>query len=305
MASGTKSKGASAPKGKGAGGARGKGSGAARARSAVVSSKPKPWGTIIAVIAVLALAGGVFTYAFVQIHDKNKWIVSESNQDPSTQIPDVVRIKYTGAQHVTAQQRVAYDQSPPFGGPHDGTWAECDGIVYDKPVRNENMVHALEHGTVWIAYNPDKIKDAALDKLKSKVSGQPYMMLSPYPNLDKPVSLQSWGHQLKVDSADDARIDDFIKSLRANQYQTPEPGGRCDSADPTAFDPTNPPPYVADKPDPATAVKMDGTGAQNGENAAAPSGAPAPTDAVPPSGAPPASGGATPPASGASAPPSK
>jgi hypothetical protein len=304
MASGTKSKGASAPKGKGAGGAKGKGGGVRAARTSVVSNKPKPWGTIFAVIVVLALAAGVFTYAFVQIHEKNKWVVSESNQDPSTNIPDVVRIKYTGAQHVAATQRVAYDQSPPFGGPHDGVWAECDGIVYTTPVRNENMVHTLEHGTVWIAYNPDKIKDAALDKLKSKVEGQPYMMLSPYPNLDRPVSLQSWGHQLKVDSADDARIDDFIKSLRANQYQTPEPGGRCDAADPTQFDTSKPPPYVADKPDPATAVKMDGTGAQNGENVGAPSGAPAPTDAVPPSGAVP-SGAAPPAASGAAPPPSQ
>ena len=295
MASGTKSKGAT--KGKGAGGARGKGKGGVRAaRTSVVSSKPKPGGTIIAVIAVLALAGGVFTYAFTQIHEKNKWIVSDSNQDPSNNIPGVVKIKYEGAQHVTAQQRVAYDQSPPFGGPHDGVWADCTGVVYTTAVRNENMVHALEHGTVWIAYNPDKIKDAALDKLKSKVESQQYMMLSPYPNLDRPVSVQSWGHQLKVDSADDGRIDDFIKSLRGNQYQAPEPGGRCDAADPAQFDVTKPPAFVAEKPDPATAVKMDGTGAQKGEQNGTPS-APAvpPTGAVPPSGQAPASGAQPPP----------
>jgi hypothetical protein len=298
MASGTKSKGASGPRGKSGGAKGGKNVRAARAaRASVVSTKPKPWGTIIAVIAVLALAAGVFTYAFVQIHNKNKWIVSDSNQDPSNNIPGVVKVKYEGAQHVTAQQRVAYDQSPPFGGPHDGIWADCTGVVYTTAVRNENMVHALEHGTVWIAYNPDQIKDAALDKLKSKVEGQQYMMLSPYPGLDKPVSVQSWGHQLKVDSADDARIDDFVRSLRGNQYQTPEPGGRCDAADPAQFDVTKPPPFVAEKPDPNTAVKMDGTGAQKGEDQGT-SGAP-----VPPSGAtpPPASGAA----SGAQPPPSQ
>jgi hypothetical protein len=295
MASGTKSKGASGPRGKGTGGARGKGVRAAR--SSVVASKPKPWGTIIAVIAVLALAAGVFTYAFVQVHEKNKWIVSESNQDPSDNIPDVVKKKYDGAQHVDPNQRVAYDQSPPFGGPHDGVWADCTGVVYTTAVRNENMVHALEHGTVWIAYNPDKVKDAALDKLKSKVDGQQYMMLSPYPGLDRPVSIQSWGHQLKVDNADDARLDDFIKSLRGNQYQTPEPGGRCDAADPAQFDVTKPPPFVAEKPG-ADAVKMDGTGAKKGEQNGQPSIDPsaqvppatAPATAPPPaSGQPPAS----------------
>jgi hypothetical protein len=298
MASGTKSKGAGAPKGK-ASAAKGKSVRSARAaRTSVVSTKPKPWGTIIAVIAVLALAGGVFTYAFVQIHEKTKWVVSADNQDPSDQIPGVVKAKYEGSQHVDATQRVAYDKSPPFGGPHDGVWADCTGVVYTTAVRNENMVHALEHGTVWIAYNPDQIKDAALDKLKSKVEGQQYTMLSPYPGLDKPISLQSWGHQLKLDSADDTRIDDFINSLRGNQYQTPEPGGRCDAADPAQFDVSKPPPFVAEPPG-ADAVKMDGTGAKKGEDQGVPT-----APAVPPaSGAtPPPSGQA--PASGAQPPPS-
>src|SRR3981081_3382644 len=170
MASGTKSKGASGAKGKGAGGAK---KGGRSSRASVVSNKPKPWGTIIAVIGVLALAAGVFTYAFVQIHEKNKWIVSEDNKDPSQNIAGVFRQEYKGGLHVDAKQRVAYDHFPPLGGPHAGVWADCAGIVYPTAVRNENMVHSLEHGTVWIAYNPDKIKDAALDKLKTKVEGQP------------------------------------------------------------------------------------------------------------------------------------
>jgi hypothetical protein len=260
----------------------------------VVASKPKPWGTIIAVIAVLALAAGVFTYAFMQIADKNKWVISDDNKDPSENIAGVVRTDYKSGQHVDATQRVAYDQSPPFGGPHDNVWADCAGVVYPTAVRNENMVHALEHGTIWIAYNPDQVKDAALDKLRSKVDGQPYMMLSPYSNLDRPISLQSWGHQLKLDSADDTRIDDFIKSLRSNRFTTPEPGGRCDPADPASFDVTKPPPFVAEAPGP-DAVKMDGTGAkdagQGDASGAVPTpSAPAGSDVVPPpSGAAPPS----------------
>jgi hypothetical protein len=292
MASGTKSKGASGARGKNAGGAK-KGR---TPRGSVVSNKPKPWGTIIAVIGVLALAAGVFTYAFVQIHEKNKWVVSEDNKDPSQNIDGVFREEVKGGLHVDANQRVAYDRFPPVGGPHDNVWADCTGMVYTAAVRNENMVHAMEHGSVWIAYNPDQVKDAALDKLKSKVEGQPYTMLSPYPGLDKPISLQSWGHQLKLDKADDGRIDDFIKSLRANRFTTPEPGGRCDADPASGFDSTKPPPFVAEAPG-ADAVKMDGTGAKdagqgdvNGQ---------VPTQA-PPSGAPPSGA-----ASGAQPPPSQ
>lgn len=254
MASGTKSKGTTKPKAKGR-------SAVAKSKRSSISraGKPKPWGIILGVIVVVLMAGGVFTYAFVQIHEKEKWIASDENKDPSENIDGIKKVTYDGAQHVTGAQRVAYDQSPPFGGPHDQVWANCSGTVYDKAVRNENMVHGLEHGAVWIAYNPDKIKGGALDTLKSKVEGQPYMMLSPYPGLDKPISLQSWGHQLKLDSADDERVDQFINSLRANKYEHPEPGGRCDS-DGTGFDPTNPPPFVAEKPG-KDAVTMDGKGA--------------------------------------------
>ncbi|TDV53971.1 DUF3105 domain-containing protein [Actinophytocola oryzae] len=301
MASGTKSKGANTPKGKS--GSVNK----ARRSSAVGSArKAKPWGMIIGLIAIVALAAGVFTYALMTVHDKEKWVVSEDNQDPSTNIEGVFREKYEAGQHVQATQRVAYDHSPPLGGPHDGVWADCQGTVYPKAVRTENMVHALEHGSVWIAYNPDKIKGKDLNALRAKVEGQPYMLMSPWPNLDKPISLQSWGHQLKLSKADDPRIDEFIKSLRENQYQNPEPGGRCDTQD-TGFDVTNPPPFVAEKPDPKdpNTVTMDGKGAQDAaaeeQSGMSPTGG-----ATPPASdgaTPPASDGATPPASdGASAP---
>jgi hypothetical protein len=276
MASGTKSKGANKPKSKG-----GSAKNASSRNSIARAGKPKPWGMIIGVIVIVLLAGGVFTYAFMQINEKEKYVAADDNKDPSEQIDGVKKVTYDGAQHVTPEQRVAYDQSPPFGGPHDQAWANCTGTVYDKAVRNENMVHSLEHGAVWIAYDPDKIKGSALDSLKTKVEGQPYMMLSPYPGLDKPLSLQSWGHQLKLDKADDERVDNFITSMRENKYQHPEPGGRCDS-DGTGFDPTNPPPFVAEKPG-KDAVTMDGKGAIE---AADESGGQQPPATAPQTGAP-------------------
>jgi Protein of unknown function (DUF3105) len=79
--------------------------------------------------------------------------------------------------------------------------------------------------------------------------------MSPYPSLDRPVSLQSWGHQLKVDSVDDARIDQFIRALRQNEYNHPEVGGTCD-ADPQTFSIDSPPPFVGTPPGP-DAMPMD------------------------------------------------
>jgi hypothetical protein len=291
MASGTKSKNA----GK-SGGSKGKSNKSLKAaRSAAAVKKPKPWGTVGIIVALVALAGVVFGYAYIKISDANAWKPTESNQDPSDDIPGIVKVKYDQGIHVTATQRVAYDQSPPFGGPHDQIWASCEGMVYPNPVRSENMVHMLEHGAVWVAYNPDKVKGADLDVLKGKVSGQDFIALSPYPGLDKSFSLQSWGHQLKLDNVNDERVDEFIKSLRRNTYQFPEADARCDTQD--GFDPNNPPKFDS-SPLPADAVKMDGTGAtkaqmQNGQEA--PPSAPVPSGSAPASGGQPPASGSTPP----------
>jgi len=43
--------------------------------------------------------------------------------------------------------------------------------------------------------------------------------------LDRPISLQAWGLQLKVDSPADPRIDQFIQEFRISA--APEPGATC------------------------------------------------------------------------------
>ncbi|HEY2765180.1 MAG TPA: DUF3105 domain-containing protein [Pseudonocardiaceae bacterium] len=239
------------------------------ARSVVTASKPRPWGSVAAAVAVLVFAVSIFGWLYLRYDDRRAFTPSADNKDPALQIDGVMKVDY-GQQnrgHIDPPKRVAYDHFPPFGGPHDATWAACNGVVYDKAVRNENMVHPLEHGAVWIAYNPAEISGAALDALKNRVNGQSYIMLSPYPGLDSPISLQSWGHQLKLNDANDKRIDEFIQSLRLNQYTYPEPGASCDVL-PGAFDPANPPPFDPTPPGP-DAVPMNystatGTGATSG-----------------------------------------
>jgi hypothetical protein len=225
------------------------------ARAAVVTRRSTPWGLISGILVVVLFAGGIFGYYVVHNNEKQAkaealtaYTPSETNKDPSTKIQGIVVQPYAGAQHVQPNQTVAYTHSPPFGGTHDGYWAACNGIVYTSPVRNENMVHALEHGSVWIAYNPDKITGDAVTTLAAKITGQPYSLMSPYPNLDQAISLQSWGHQLKLSDPNDPRIDEFIQALRTNQYQYPEPGASCQALGPGEFDQDNPPPYAPAPP---------------------------------------------------------
>ena len=179
------------------------------ARAAVVTRRSVPWGLIAAIMAVVLFAGFIFGYAYLRNQENvdkaaalAPFTPTAQKQDPSTDIPGVQVVPYEGGQHIDAPTQVAYTHSPPMGGTHDSVWAACNGVVYPNPVRTENMVHSMEHGAVWIAYNPDQVSGDALGVLRQKVESQPYTLMSPYPGLDQPISLQSWGHQLKLTDAE-------------------------------------------------------------------------------------------------------
>jgi hypothetical protein len=210
--------------------------------------------TAVPVLAVLLLTGcGAAASAPPEV-DVSAFVPSAANPDPSTAIDGVRTAQYADAQHVGPEQRVAYTATPPFGGAHDQAWAACDGVVYPAPLRSENLVHSLEHGAVWIAYDPERVDDDAVALLAARVEGEPYMVMSPFPGMDAPISLQSWGHQLAVDDAADPRIDQFVAALRANPNTHPEPGASCDEIGRGYFDRTAPPSFTPTPP----ASEVDG-----------------------------------------------
>jgi Protein of unknown function (DUF3105) len=123
-----------------------------------------------------------------------------------------------------------YVTSPPVGGAHNSAWQNCMGDVYDQPIANEHAVHSLEHGAVWIAYKQGLPADQ-VETLKQKIQGKEYTLMSPYAGLDKNVSVQAWGYQLKTDDVNDSRIDEFIKDTRL--VATMEPNAACSSGNTT------------------------------------------------------------------------
>ncbi len=124
-------------------------------------------------------------------------------------------------EHSEAPQQ--YPQTPPVGGVHSSVWQNCG--IYDQPVRNENAVHSLEHGAVWLAYRPN-LPASAVDTLRSLARGHDHVILAPYPNLPHAVVATAWGLQLPVEDASDPRLSLFV-SRYENGPQTPEPGAVC------------------------------------------------------------------------------
>ncbi|MGW3866811.1 DUF3105 domain-containing protein [Streptomyces sp. NPDC005047] len=131
--------------------------------------------------------------------------------------------KKLGRDHI--QSTVDYPMNPPVGGDHSQAWMTCDGTVYTKPIANENAVHSLEHGAVWITYN-DKAADADIKTLGDKVSKTPYTLMSPAENQPGTIMLSAWGRQLTVEEASDPRVEQFLTKY-VQGAQTPEPGAAC------------------------------------------------------------------------------
>ncbi|MBB5872013.1 hypothetical protein F4553_005447 [Allocatelliglobosispora scoriae] len=200
-----------------------------------------PLGMVIGVV-VLALAI-VGVGAFYIIKDMNATsdakakqeaeakLEAEENKTPfaerAAKIEGIVNYVAQKPAWLTATHKqgvLTFQTTPPVGGDHNPTWQNCMGNVYDAPIANEHAVHSLEHGAVWITYNPSLPADQK-KLLEDRVKGREFTMMSPYEGLDKPITLQAWGYQLKVDNANDPRIDPFIRALRLNATQ--EAGAVC------------------------------------------------------------------------------
>jgi len=121
------------------------------------------------------------------------------------------------------QGKVIYPQTPPAGGNHSIVWLNCG--IYTAPVPNENAVHDLEHGAVWITYRPNLPK-GDVSRLTDFATGQTYLDLSPFPGLPAPVVVSAWGKQLRLTGTADPRLEAFVKKYRQGT-QTPEPGAPC------------------------------------------------------------------------------
>jgi hypothetical protein len=203
-----------------AGGAKGK-----RPITPVKVNAGRNWGPIFLFAAVGVIALGIIGFgAFAVFQNGKTWEdrAAAINGIQNYRKSDPKMLKYEKHEYGPLKYTVA----PPVGGTHNPNWQRCQGDVYPAPIANEHAVHSMEHGAVWITYQPDLAK-SEVDKLAKKVKGHDFMLMSPFPGLDKKISVQTWGYQLKVNSAGDKRIDQFIAALR--EKSAPEQGATCTS----------------------------------------------------------------------------
>lgn len=148
----------------------------------------------------------------------------------------VVTYDITDRSH--SDEDLDYEQVPPAGGDHAPVWLDCG--VYDEPVREENAVHDLEHGTVWITHDPS-LSEGDRRLLADALPDNGIM--SPREGLPAPVVVTVWGAQLALDRANDGRLALFLAEY-GDGHTAPEVGVTCHGG----------------TPDPSGAVTQPGVG---------------------------------------------
>ena len=182
------------------------------------------WAAVIAAVVALAVPA---TLLIVDAQRRNDEVAATAGEpiegEQVVEVPSATHVTTDVPDESAPTVAAAEGRLPPLGGDHDPTVQNCG--VYVEPVRDENAVHSLEHGAVWVTYRPDT--DARqVERLGELAAAEPYLLVSPYEDLASPVVATAWGVQLEVDSVDDERLEAFIARY-AQGEQTPEPGAPC------------------------------------------------------------------------------
>ena len=142
-------------------------------------------------------------------------------QPPPENPPEGV-VTYPATTNNIVEGAIEYDRDPPTNGDHDSLWQNCG--FYSEPIENRHAVHSMDHGVVWISFNPD-LPQQDIEALRP-YGQEPYVIVSPYHGLRAPVVVTAWRNQLDLDGVDDPRLRQFVDQFRVSET-SPLSGNGC------------------------------------------------------------------------------
>jgi hypothetical protein len=135
-----------------------------------------------------------------------------------------VGISYSnlGQEHIAVgAAHSAYNSNPPTSGPHYVQPAKWGVYRYELP--DEQLVHNLEHGGIWISYN-QMVASGTIEKIETLAAQYPdKIIVEPRAKDDSPIMLVSWTRLLSLTEFDENTILNFIK---LNKNRSPEPNAQ-------------------------------------------------------------------------------
>ena len=124
-----------------------------------------------------------------------------------------------GQTHITqgSTDHPAYNSNPPTSGDHwpsPAAWG-----AYDTTLPDEELVHNLEHGGIWISFEPGKLDASTIAQLKDFAHRYQLIIVEPRANDAAPISLAAWTHMENLDHYDESAI---LRFINAYYNQGPE-----------------------------------------------------------------------------------
>lgn len=144
------------------------------------------------------------------------WIARNNSKNPNSDSKNIASpiqeepIPIIGRGHVPEGTKVTnYNSNPPTSGDH---WpVPLSWGFYDAVVADEQAVHNLEHGGIWISYKD--IDDQTKKELKALAEQyNQAVIVTSRPKNDSRIAVASWGRLMKLDEFNRAKIENFIKT---------------------------------------------------------------------------------------------
>lgn len=189
---------------------------------------------IVPTIIIIAVGVWFFTTNPAVLGEKTD---SDKPLAVSNPVEGTQEFEIVGRNHIASgTPGSGYVSNPPTSGPH---WSSpAKNGIYDKQLPDEQIIHDLEHGYVWISYKvasqPSEATqeasavpaapDDVINELKKIVEADNWkVILSPRDKNDTMIVLAAWGRLLKLENADYDKVRDFIKTYRnRGPEKTPE-----------------------------------------------------------------------------------
>ncbi|MCU1552113.1 MAG: hypothetical protein JWR36_2673 [Glaciihabitans sp.] len=178
-------------------------------------------GIIVSIVAAIAVVAIVVTLVVMSSASNAK--VAAGSTEPIKGLKTFTNLPANHVDGTAVDYKTLYGMDPPAGGNHWSEWLNCGR--YDQPQQNERAVHDLEHGAVWITYDPAKVTEAQITTMM-KTLPTTYLTVSPYPNLPTPVVASAWGKQVQLTGTKDPRLASFITQFWRST-KAPEPTSPC------------------------------------------------------------------------------
>ena len=125
--------------------------------------------------------------------------------------------RYEGTGHLPAGTALTFANRPPSSGEHYAARAPYG--LSTTPLDPGNWVHVLEHGGVVVLYKCDgeadceqkgaDLRTAVYDPAKPGKFGERKITITPYQDMDAPVTAVAWNRILPMETADPASILEF------------------------------------------------------------------------------------------------